>query len=105
MRSFYRDTVTRWRAAEVPGIHGGTRDWVNAVAAPLTSVRVQPTGDGTHRLLGAYDLDILATDRISRPALAGGLEWFEVAGDPQRHRSPYGSAAHTETALRGIAHE
>lgn len=104
MRSFYRDTVTRWRAPATTNIHGD-RDWASAEPVELTRVRVQPTGDGTHRLLGAIDLDLSHTDRISRTdPVTGALEWFEVTENPQRFRSPYGSADHSETPLGGISH-
>lgn len=102
MRGFYIDTVTRHRAPAGTNIHGDL-DWAAATATTLTGVRVQPTGEGKHRLLAARDIDLVHTDRVSRVLASGALEWFEVIGSPQRFRSPYGSADHSETELGGIA--
>lgn len=112
MTSFYADTVTRHRAATVEGIHGGTRDWDNPDMAELTGFRLQQlTAEeqaevsgtlATYRLLGPYDADIQAGDRISTQLPTGRTVWLKVIGEPIRHRSPYGSANHTETLLGGV---
>lgn len=104
MRGFYNDTVTRWRAAAVPGIQGRRRDWANAEPLELTNVRVQPAGPDAYRLMGPLAVDLVESDRLSRVLPGGALEWFEVTSEPQRFRSPTGVADHSETALEGFAH-
>jgi len=107
VRSFYTDTVTRLRAPLLDDGYGNKyRDWPNAASVAVTSCRWQPLSSDevlasrngvelVARLLAPRDADIVPDDRVT----FGGVT-FEVDGEPLRHRSPSGVAAHAEVLLR-----
>jgi len=107
VRTFYTDTVTRQRASLVDDGYGNlTPSWVAPATSSIAGCRWQPVSseevlgnrDGSEivaRLLAPSDADIASRDRV----VFGGVT-FEVDGEPLRHRSPSGVAAHAEVLLR-----
>ena len=107
MRSFYTDTVTRQRALLVDDGYGNqVEDWASPATVLLSECRWQPLSSKevlesrsgseiTARLMAPLDVDIAPRDRIVYSGVT-----YEVEGEPLRHRSPSGVAAHAEVLLR-----
>jgi hypothetical protein len=110
-RTFYTDTVTRQRAQTSTDARNNVGpDWsLTPVSVTLTGCRVQPISsdevmdnryesDVRFRLLAPLGSDVTFLDRI-----VYGTTTYEVAGAPEPHRSPLGSANHDEIPLRRVS--
>lgn len=109
-RSFYTDSVTRLRATTTTNARNDVvLSWVTPSSLAIAGCRVQPISseevmvnryesDVRFRLLAPLGSDVTFLDRITYAGVT-----YEVAGAPEPHRSPTGSASHDEIPLRKVS--